>query len=250
MRAEIATRLTRLNQEFYQNFADSFSSSRGAVQPGVRAMLRKYVPVGAPSVGLNLLDIGCGNGNQARELTQAGYQGSYIGIDFAPGLLAHAAAPEKREYPAPLFLSVDITQPGWHNNLPHAVFDLITCYAVMHHIPGSDTRARIYREIRTLLAPRGLFLQSNWQFLNSPRLAARVQPWAAAGFSAEDVEAGDYLLDWRGESGRTGLRYVHAADEVELTQQAAATGFEVLESLISDNGLGLYHVWQPDSTAR
>jgi 2-polyprenyl-3-methyl-5-hydroxy-6-metoxy-1,4-benzoquinol methylase len=245
VREEIALRLTRLNQEFYQTFADSFSSTRGTVQPGVREMIRQYIPSGPDSKGIRLLDIGCGNGNQARELADAGFQGTYAGIDFAIKLLSHAFHSDQPVPQAPTFMQADITQAEWHTRIPGAPFDRITCYAVMHHIPGISLRARIYREIHKLITPQGYFVQSNWQFAQSPHLLKRLQPWEAAGISEKDVEPGDYLLDWRGENGRIGLRYVHLAGEEELRDQAREAGFRIEQTLIADNQLGLYHVWRP-----
>jgi hypothetical protein len=82
--------------------------------------------------------------------------------------------------------------------------------------------------------------------LNSEKLKARIQPWEAAAISGSEVDAGDYLLDWR--SGGTGLRYVHHFDEGELHNLAEATGFEITETFYSDGeggNLGLYQVWKP-----
>jgi hypothetical protein len=98
--------------------------------------------------------------------------------------------------------------------------------------------------VHHLLKPGGVFLHSNWQFLNSPRLAARVQPWAAAGMSSEELDAGDYLLDWR--SGGQALRYVHLFNAEELQGLADQHGFRVLDTFLSDGEggqLGLYGIW-------
>ncbi len=90
-----------------------------------------------------------------------------------------------------------------------------------------------------------LFILSNWQFLNSPRWRARVQPWETVGLSPGDVGPDDYLLDWR--RGGTGYRYVHHFSEGELAALAAETGFRVVETFYSDGkegNLGLYSVWE------
>jgi len=94
----------------------------------------------------------------------------------------------------------------------------------------------------------GLFVLSNWQFLNSEKLKARIQPWEAAAISEVDVDAGDYLLDWR--SGGEGLRYVHHFTEEELNELAKASGFHISDTFYSDGkerNLGLYQVWRPIS---
>jgi hypothetical protein len=96
------------------------------------------------------------------------------------------------------------------------------------------------------LKPNGRFILSNWQFLNSEKLKARIQPWGRAGLSDEDVDEGDYLLDWR--SGGSGLRYAHHFSAEELTGLADQAGFEVEAEFLSDgeNGrLGLYQIWIP-----
>ena len=63
--------------------------------------------------------------------------------------------------------------------------------------------------------------------------------------TAEDIEGGDYLVDWR--SGGHGLRYVHIFDLQELETLALETGFEIIESFHSDGeggNLGLYQIWK------
>lgn len=93
--------------------------------------------------------------------------------------------------------------------------------------------------------PNGLFIHSNWQFLNSKKLKARIQDWSKADLSSNDVDPNDYLLDWR--SGGEGLRYVHHFDEAELSELAQTTGFQVKDVFYSDGetmNLGLYEVWQ------
>ena len=98
--------------------------------------------------------------------------------------------------------------------------------------------------MKKLLKPNGKFILSNWQFLNSEKLKARVQPWGRVGLSDSDVDEGDYLLDWR--SGGEGLRYAHQFSEGELFGLAEQAQMKVEASFLSDgeNGrLGLYQVW-------
>ena len=65
------------------------------------------------------------------------------------------------------------------------------------------------------------------------------------GLSSEDIDPGDYLLDWR--RGGHGFRYVHHFSQDELLSLAEKTGFKVVESYLSDGeggNLGLYQVWE------
>jgi hypothetical protein len=111
-------------------------------------------------------------------------------------------------------------------------------------IPG-ELRLNILKAVQGLLNPDGLFIHSNWQFLNSEKLKARIKPWESVSISGLEVDAGDYLLDWR--SGGEGLRYVHHFNEEELVELAHTTGFQVLDVFYSDGetgNLGLYQIWK------
>lgn len=119
-------------------------------------------------------------------------------------------------------------------------------FAAMHHIPSADIRLDILQTVRKLLVDDGKFILSNWQFLNSEKLKRRIQPWSRAGLAVDDVDEGDYLLDWR--SGGEGLRYAHHFSYEELTGLAAQVGMRVIDSFLSDGdggNLGLYQVWSP-----
>jgi SAM-dependent methyltransferase len=192
----------------------------------------------------NILDLGCGNGWFARELIRRGHRGSYLGLDFSLPLLREAELQAKGA--SVRFMEADLTRlPVLKDQLPAGEWSLVTAFAVLHHIPSQALRLEVLQAIRSLLQAGGRFVHSNWQFLNSPRLRARIQPWEAAAVSRSQVEAGDYLLDWR--SGGHGLRYVHHFSEEELQALAEASGFEVGEVFYSDGetgNLGLYELWR------
>jgi SAM-dependent methyltransferase len=239
MQAETAARLIDLNRQFYQTFALQFSATRQRLQPGVRRVLDNL-----PS-SASLLDLGCGNGELAHELLRRDHQGSYLGLDFSQELLAQANAVVVESTSERFrFQQADLTASGWDENLAGYQPQIILAFAALHHIPGSNLRQEILRTVHRLLPMDGQFIFSVWQFLNSPRLKKRIQPWEAAGLNAVDVDAGDYLLDWR--QGGHGLRYVHHFSPEELGELARQTGFEIQSTFLSDgeNGkLGLYQVW-------
>ncbi len=234
--------LVEINRDFYTRFGDSFSATRHRLQPGVRRALARLH--GEESI----LDLGCGNGELARELAKRGHHGPYLGVDFSLPLLREAES--QPEGFSARFLQVDLTQPSAFSLQPSAIggWSLITAFAVLHHIPSAELRLDILRVVHQLLRGDGIFIHSNWQFLNSEKLKARIQPWEAAALSASAVDAGDYLLDWR--NGGKGLRYVHHFDEKELEELAKASGFRVADTYYSDGEggqLGLYQIWRPAS---
>lgn len=237
METKTAARLLALNKQFYQTFGREFSSTRQRLQPGVQRVLDMLT--GDES----MLDLGCGNGELARELMRRGHRGPYTGLDFSLPLL-EVARLGWEDAPA-TFLRADLTAPDWDKSLITNRYSLITSFATLHHIPGAETRLNILSKVHALLHPGGRFIHSEWQFLNSDKLRGRIQSWAEIGLTEADVDPGDTLLDWRG--GGRGLRYVHHFSEAELDSLAAATGFRVREAFYSDgeNGrLGLYQVWE------
>lgn len=237
MHQDTINRLLTLNKEFYQSFAEPFSDSRGRVQPGVLHAI-EALPQQA-----SVLDLGCGNGTLVCKLHELGYRGTYIGLDSSAELLSFAR--ENNTLSNAHFLHMDISNPDWSLDL-QGPFDRVFSFAVIHHIPGDDLRKGIYKAIYTLLKPDGYLNFSVWNFLASPRLRERILPWEIVDIDPEDVDQGDYLLDWR--RGGYGIRYVHHFEPEELSEIARETGFKILDQYYSDGEggkLGYYQVWQP-----
>jgi tRNA (uracil-5-)-methyltransferase TRM9 len=240
MDSSTAERLIEINRTFYTQFGDSFSATRHRIQPGVRRVLEMLK--GTESI----LDLGCGNGELARELAKRGHRGPYLGVDFSSSLLRDAES-QPGEFSA-TFKEVDLTKlPAVKEQLVvSGNWSVVTAFAVLHHIPSTELRLDILRVVNQLLKRNGRFIHSNWQFLNSEKLRARIQPWESAGVLVSSVDSGDYLLDWR--RGGRGLRYVHHYDDKELEELARASHFEIVDTFASDGdtgNLGLYQVWTP-----
>ncbi len=238
MKPETITLLNRVNLDFYQRLAPSFSATRQRVQNGVMRMADAMPDV------VNVLDVGCGNGNFSVELVKLGKKGHYLGIDFSAPLLAESEDVGEDGLQVD-FECVDVLQDGWDAGFASGSFAQVTSFAVFHHIPGAANRLRIYQGINRLLPVGHLFIHSNWQFLNSPRLAERVQSWDVIGLDAADVEENDYLLDWRRDG--SAFRFVHHYDVDELKAMAPMAGFAVQEVFFSDGqggNLGMYQIWK------
>jgi len=241
-----ARKLVALNSEFYQTFALNFSATRMRLQPGVVEILETL------PFDVDILDLGCGNGELADALVRRGHQGRYLGIDFSTELI-EIARRKLDSRPDYIFIQGDLAAPDWELKVSEITgyqflksnFDTVIAFAVLHHLPGADLHRKTLHKIRALLSQEGRFIHSNWQFLNSQRLRKRIQSWKEIALTMEDVDPGDYLLDWR--QGGRGLRYVHHFDEDELGALANDTGFIVTDSFYSDGeggNLGLYQVWK------
>ena len=245
MKEDTVKILIDLNHQFYQTFAHQFSATRQRIQPGVRQILQRL-----PSHA-RILDLGCGNGELWRSLGRQGFEGLYVGLDFSSGLLEEASQATETSPAQAFFIQADFSNPDWAKSTPVRDFDFILAFAVLHHLPGDELRRAMLGSIHDLLSPQGQFIHSEWQFMNSPRLAQRVQDWQILGLSPGQLDSGDYLMDWR-EGGRA-LRYVHLFTEIELELLAEHSGFRVSESFLSDgegNRLGLYQVWLPGETTK
>jgi tRNA (uracil-5-)-methyltransferase TRM9 len=233
----ITKQLLDLNRRFYTEYGRDFSATRGRLQTGVLHVIESLR--GDESI----LDLGCGNGELARILSRRGHHGLYLGLDFSLPLLNEA---EREAFALPVqFMQADLASSDWDVKARNDTFDIVFAFAVLHHIPSIELRLQIIQKIHEILKPEAMFIHSNWQFLNSPRLKARIQSWESIGLQETDVDANDYLLDWR--RGGSGLRYVHHFDENELAELAKASGFEIVETFYSDGEnkkLSAYQTWK------
>lgn len=243
MNPDIAEKLLNVNRQFYQTFASQFSATRQRIQPGVRKILERLPQE------VSILELGCGNGELPLQLSRKNQRGYYLGLDFSSPLLQLAQdinqqIAQKSSLQVQ-FRAADLATPNWDAGLPDNKFEFVLAFAVLHHIPGKELRRQVLKKVRRLLDYKGLFIHSEWQFLNSPRLVARIQPWSTLGLSELAVDPGDYLLDWR--YGGSGLRYVHFFQIEELQQLANSSGFQVVETFYSDGvdkHLGVYQTWR------
>jgi len=220
---ETVATLLALNRRFYTDLAAAFAASRPV---GDRALLPilPHIPERA-----RVLDVGCGHGRLALLLARERPGSRYVGVDVSAELLAVAGELAAALPPGiAAFCRADIARPGWTGALPAGPFDCAVALAVLHHIPSFDLRARLLRDIGTVLAPAGRAILSTWQFLANARMRRKVVPWTAAGLAVEKLEPGDYLLHWK--RGGCSLRYCHLVDEAELQRLAAAAGLQVVES--------------------
>ena len=246
MHPHTTQRLLELNRRFYQDFGRAFAATRRRVQPGMQRAAGSLPPAG------NWLDLGCGSGELARYLAHSGFSGRYLGLDASAELLAEAGqGPPHAPGFSAAYRQADLAAAGWAEGLTPGNWQVISCFAVLHHLPGDELRAGLLRQARRLLGAEGRLALSVWQFQHSPKLAARIQPWERVGLSAAQVEPGDTLLDWRyalpGQAEQVGLRYVHLFSPAELARLAEGCSFALESEYESDGAggrLGYYQIWR------
>ncbi len=246
MSALTARKLIELNRQFYEENAKSFSSTRYAIQPGVRRLLPLLMRAG------NILDLGCGNGNLALALNKAGFMGHYLGVDNSLSLIDDAIVSlqsENEETCRYFFHAVDLGQTPWQMPSKTPRFEIIVSYATLHHIPGLSSQQEFFIQVNRFLETNGIFILSCWQPLNSPRFVKRLQNWQLLNIAPDELSDGDLLLDWRADdqSETQNLRYVHQFTAQKLKSLGETAGLILKETFYSDGkegNLGLYQIWQ------
>jgi len=240
MNQEAIDYLLNLNREFYDTYAQSFSSTRYSIQPGIQSLLPQLLQA------QNLLDLGCGNGNLAKALDQAGYTGQYLGVDNSPFLLegAKKAIPKSAQDQF-VFKKADLSAPL---ESPLVQPNIIVCFAVIHHFPPEPYIQRFFDFAFQTLPPSGKYFLSCWQVKNNPRLKARIQPWSIVSFDSHDLTENDLLLDGRADPNQPQrYRYVHHYDAETLGNTGTEAGLTLESEFYSDGkegDLALYQVWR------
>jgi tRNA (uracil-5-)-methyltransferase TRM9 len=252
MKPELIERLNQINRTFYSTFATSFSETRESARE-----LEVIVPYIAD--GARVLDLGCGNGRVAKLVARHRRDVAYVGVDASAELVARCKMQDASEVgESAAFFVVDITQPDWTSLLlpmgegtgpalstaeGMRMYDCVLLLAVLHHIPGSDVRARILHQAHELLAPLGRIVVSTWQFMDNERMRKKIVPWSVLGIDERELEPGDALLNWK--RGGVGLRYCHWIGEDELRALAAQAGLKIVETFRAggrEGNLSLYAI--------
>lgn len=90
------------------------------------------------------LDVGCGAGDLVRLLARRA-QEAVVGVDSDPGIVERARELSPPDAPV-TYLVADVSQ-----GVPEGPYDVITCVAVLHHLPLTETLTHL----RDQLAPGG-----------------------------------------------------------------------------------------------
>lgn len=223
MHDDTIRRLNDLNHAFYASSADDFESTRRGAWAGWARVL-PYVHAGA-----SVLDVGCGNGRFGAYLKQRIGDVRYHGVDVSARLLDHA-----RELLTARGVEFTLEQRDIVTDPPdHGAYDLVVAFGVLHHVPGRERRESLVRALADRVADGGVLMWSEWRFHEYERFRERIVSWSSYDPElANQVEAGDYLLDWR--QGDTALRYCHYIDDAEHAALITAAGLALVEAYRAD----------------
>jgi hypothetical protein len=172
-------------------------------------------------------------------LDERGVPIDYVGVDANAQLLALAQAhTADLRHVRTVFVQADLTEVNWVQRLPRPAhgFDVVTCLATLHHLPGYELRQTVMQGLAELVAPGGMVAISTWQFLTSPRFTTKLVDWHEVGVDPSQVEAGDALLPW--QQGGYAVRYVHQLDMDEVMALATQVGLAVEATYFADGKEG------------
>jgi SAM-dependent methyltransferase len=129
----------------------------------IPGLLRKHVS------GRRALDFGCGTGRSSRFLKERGFE--VTGVDISAPMLAHARARDPGgEY--------RLVPDGDLGSLAPTTFDLVISAFTFDNVPGRETRARLFAQLRALLTRDGRMIN----LVSAPEIY--VNEWAS--FSTRD----------------------------------------------------------------
>lgn len=234
MERQTIRRLDAINREFYERHAESFDATRRRPWGGWRRVVDHLGALERPSI----LDVGCGNARfglfAERRL---GRPIDYLGIDRSQPLLERA---RRRAPSAWRWLEADLVRDGLPAALGGERFDLVACFAVMHHLPGEVLRCELLAAMSRRVGTAGLLAVSFWQLGDHARFTRRAVDPESLGL-AEELEPGDYLLRWGESAGGAAvasLRYCHHADPAEVERLLTAPELEPVDAFVADGASG------------
>lgn len=128
--------------EYAQHFTDEFD-----VRPFDRCLVRSFTELVLRSGGHAALDVGCGPGQAAAELTRFGL--STVGIDGSPAMISIA----RKRYPQVRFQVADMRELPYRDG----TFSAVSAWYSIIHTPA-DELADLFAEFRRVLTDPGWLL--------------------------------------------------------------------------------------------
>lgn len=142
----------------YEEVADDFSRTRKRkLWPPLEKIASK-----TPN-GSRILDVGCGNGR----LRQAwiGKAVEYVGVDSSNNLLGLATNNTEWQISGQKFIKGSVLELDRQGL---GLFDEVYCVAVIHHLPGVESRALALNQLLRSVKPGGKLVVTAWSMWQKP----------------------------------------------------------------------------------
>lgn len=233
MNINTVKKLNKLNQDFYNQIANDFDSSRQYYWKGWDN-LSKYINNFSQ---LKLIDLGCGN-CRFYDYLKTNFPNkkiNYLGIDNNVKLLEFAQEKESINQSEFSIQKEDIISSLINKKdfIKNNNYDLIVSFGVFHHIPSFELRLEMLKYLGSKINFNGLIIISLWQFMNYPRFKNKIADKSTLEkMEITDLENNDYILDWN--RGTKALRYCHFSNQDEQYKLVKQSGLKLVASFHAD----------------
>ena len=210
----------------YKLIAKRFSETRQVLWEEMKEF-RKYVKDGD-----RVLDLGCGNG-RLYEIFK-GMSIDYTGIDNSEEMIKIAkerwGENEKRR-----FVVGDITDLSF---LTGQKFNAVFAIAVLHHIPSTEAREKVFKNIAYVLSDDGFLIMTNWDLFQFRYLPYVLKNIFLKFFRLSDLDFRDALVPWKDPEIKKVIikRYCHAFTLRELRSLVKKVGLSLAENFYVSEG--------------
>jgi len=225
MNKNTQNKLLNIVKNNYEEIADEFSNSRNYIWPELKKIITEclvlYRVLGTQA---RILDLGCGNGRLAELFSDKNIK--YTGVDQSHNLIKLA----KQKYPKANFIQDNIVKtPRW--GVSAEKYNLILLIAVLPHIPSSELRLELLKNIKNNLAPNGKLIITCWNLraqIKYRKIIYKYNTLKLLGINKMDF--GDILFTGFNKKSE---RYYHAFTKNELKKLLIKAGFKI-EKIYSD----------------
>ena len=216
----IREKLLQTVEQNYRDIALHYNETRKKkLGPAWSALVRLAAAV---PPGARVLDVGCGNGRLIEVF--AGKKIDYLGLDLCAELIEKA----REQKPGYRFAAGNVFEL---DKLAEKDFDHVFSVALIHHLPGIESRLAALAQMKSKLKKGGRLILSAWDLRARPRFRRLILKHNLKKLVGRNkMDFNDILFPWKNAAGEiVSERYYHAFSSRELGRMANQAGLEITE---------------------
>ena len=220
MEEKTVKEILKSTSDIYNKIAPDFYQTRQKPWP-ILDLIKSY----AVKAG-SIVDFGCGSG-RLTELVEDSQ--NYLGLDNSNQLIKIA----KNNYSNRKNLNFQV-QDILDYQLPENNFDLALLVAVLHHLPTTELRLKILKNIHRSLKNNGQLIITSWN-LWQKNYRRHLFNYKLKLIKYKIWDLNDAFIPWQANDLKE-LRYVHSFSRGELKKLLETAGFRVKEMFYEYQG--------------